>query len=173
LIILGFAIVALPACNTTPDTAEGREALDAECREALKAFKLVKGTEKLFASSAGYAVFPSVGKGAIGVGGAFGNGQLYEADAANGYCSLSQATIGLQLGGQSYRELIFFANADAVKDFKEGNFEFSAQASAVAVEAGASTTADYQNGVAVLTMSKAGLMFEASIGGQSFKYRPR
>lgn len=173
LIILGLALVALPSCNTTPDTAEGKEALDAECRDAINDFKRVKGLSKFFDSSAGYAVLPAIGKGAIGVGGAYGNGQLYEGGDFVGYCSMSQGTIGLQLGGQKYRELIFFQDAKDVKDFKEGNVEFSAQASAVAVEAGASTTADYQNGVAVFTMSVAGLMFEASIGGQRFTFQPK
>lgn len=171
VLVLGLAL--LSGCATAPNTARGKEALDAECRNALNEFERVKGLGKFFAESSAYAVFPEVGKGGFIVGGAYGDGQLYEDGAMVGFCDLSQGTIGLQLGGQKYRELIFFRDAASVKEFKEGSFEFSAQLSAVAVEAGASTTANYQSGVLVFTMSTAGFMFEVSAGGQRFTYVPK
>ena len=172
-LILMLVLALVSGCATAPNTAAGKEALDAECRDALNRFERVKGLGEFFATSSAYAVFPGVGKGGIIVGGAYGDGQFYEGSAMVGYCGLSQATVGLQIGAQKYRELIFFRDADAAKEFREGSFEFSAQASAVAVEAGASTTADYQNGVLVFTMSTAGLMLEASVGGQKFNYVPK
>ena len=130
------------------------------------------GIEKFFNSAAGYAVFPSVGKGAIGVGGAHGSGELIVGGNALGKCTLTQVTVGLQLGGQSYSEIIFFEQANTIDGFKKGDFAFAAQASAVAVTAGASANAAYRNGVAVFTRAKGGLMYEASIGGQKFSYDP-
>jgi lipid-binding SYLF domain-containing protein len=121
----------------------------------------------------GYAVFPSVGKGAIGIGGAHGNGLVYEKGKLIGKTSLSQVTIGFQLGGQAYRELICFQTKDALDKFKGGNFEFDAQAGAVAVTAGVSVDAAYEHGVAIFTMAKGGLMYEASVGGQKFTFEPK
>jgi len=125
-----------------------------------------------FDDSYGYAVFPTVTKGAAGVGGARGEGVVYEQGEAIGVSVLSQATIGLQLGGQAYSEVIFFRTQDALEDFTEGGFEFDAQASAVALTAGAAANADYSKGVAIFTATKGGLMYEASIGGQNFSYSP-
>jgi len=173
VIALTLGLILLPGCSTSPNTAAGERALDDECQYAINDFKRVKGLEGFFAESAAYAVFPGVGKGGFIVGAAYGDGQLYQGGEAVGYCSLSQATVGLQIGGQKYRELIFFRSPASVRMFKQGRFELSAQASAVAVAVGASTTADYSHGVAVFTMSKVGLMVEASIGGQRFSYVTR
>jgi lipid-binding SYLF domain-containing protein len=126
--------------------------------------------ERFFTDSAGYAVFPNVGKGGIGIGGAHGKGLVIVGDKAVGKTSLSQITIGLQLGGQVYSEFIFFKDETALGNFQRGNFELNAQASAVAVTAGASADADYNKGVAIFTNVGGGLMFEASVGGQTFKY---
>lgn len=128
------------------------------------------GIEKFFESAAGYAVFPKVGKGGIGVGGAHGKGLVIVGDKAVGKTSLSQLTIGLQLGGQVYQQFIFFKDETALDNFQRGNFEFGAQASAVAVTLGASADADYDKGVAVFTNVSGGLMYEATISGQKFKY---
>src|SRR5690606_34069387 len=98
--------------------------------------------------SYGYAVFPDVGKGGLGLGGAYGRGQVFEQGRLIGYCDLSQATIGLQAGAQTYSELIVFENKEALDRFTSGRFEFSANASAVALKAGAAAAADYTNGVA-------------------------
>jgi lipid-binding SYLF domain-containing protein len=126
--------------------------------------------ERFFKESAGYAVFPNVGKGGIGIGGAHGKGLVIANDKAVGNTSLSQVTIGLQLGGQVYAEFIFFKDDVALGHFQRGNFELNAQASAVAVAAGASADADYDKGVAIFTNVGGGLMFEASVGGQKFTY---
>ena len=122
--------------------------------------------------SYGYAVFPSVGKGAIGIGGAYGKGEVFEQGRPIGTASLTQGTIGLQLGGQAYSEVVFFKDKRALNTFKANTLELSAQASAVAVKAGGSADADYEAGVAIFTMAKGGLMFEASVGGQEFKFTP-
>jgi lipid-binding SYLF domain-containing protein len=123
--------------------------------------------------AAGYAVFPTVGKGAVGVGGAHGSGVLFDhAGKALGKATLNQVTVGLALGGQTYSELIVFETPKAMADFQSGNFAFAAQASAVALKSGAAATAKYQNGVAIFTATKAGLMFETSVGGQKFHFTP-
>jgi lipid-binding SYLF domain-containing protein len=129
--------------------------------------------QAFFDQAYGFAVFPGVGKGGFGIGGAYGRGEVFEQGKLIGYSSLTQLTIGFQLGGQKYSEVIFFRTRAALEDFTRGNFEFSAQASAVAVTAGASTDADYHHDVAVFTMARGGLMYEASIGGQKFGYRPK
>ena len=130
------------------------------------------GLASFFEKAVGYAVFPGVGKGAAGVGGAHGTGILFERGKASGKATLNQVTVGLQLGGQNYSEIIFFENAKALSEFKGSTFAFSAQASAVALKSGASTNAPYRNGVAVFTATRAGLMFEASVGGQKFSFEP-
>ena len=130
------------------------------------------GLARFFQSALGYAVFPSVGKGGLGLGGAYGSGVLYQGGKPVGKTTLTQVTIGLQLGGQAYSEVIFFESEKVLSDFKAGNFAFSGQASAVAVTAGASANANYRSGVAVFTAAKGGLMYEASIGGQKFSYEP-
>jgi len=128
------------------------------------------GIEKFFDDAAGYAVFPRVGKGGIGVGGAHGKGLVIVNDEVVGTTSLSQVTVGFQLGGQVYSQFIFFKDQTALDSFRRGNFEFGAQASAVAVTIGASADANYDKGVAVFTHVGGGLMYEATIGGQKFKY---
>jgi lipid-binding SYLF domain-containing protein len=145
-----------------------------------------------FNSAYGYAVFPTIGKGAIGIGGAHGKGQVYTGGAVTGFTSMTQITIGFQLGGQAYSEIIFFKDKRAYEDFTSGNYEFDAQASAVAVTSsaqasvgttgtgasagpggGAGTHADtsYRKGTLTFVMGKGGLMFESSIGGQKFNYK--
>lgn len=121
-------------------------------------------------ASAAYAVFPSVKKGGLGIGGARGTGELIEKGAAVGKTTLTQVSIGFQAGGQAYAELILFEDAKAVAKFKESGFAFGAQVSAVAVKSGASANAKYADGVKVLTMANGGLMYEASVGGQKFKF---
>lgn len=135
--------------------------------EFVKGDNLMKA---LFDNSHGYVIFPNVGKGAIGIGGAAGNGIVFENGKPVGSAKMKQVSIGFQFGGQAYREVIFFENADALDRFKQNNFEFSAQASAVAVTKGASTNVKYRDGVMVFTQEKGGLMYEASVGGQKFDY---
>jgi lipid-binding SYLF domain-containing protein len=147
--------------------------LIADCHTSKAAFtKTDSLMHSLFESAAGYVIFPNVGKGGIGVGGAAGHGILFEKGQAVGKASMMQVNVGFQFGGQAYREVIFFESHDALDKFKQNKFEFSAQASAIAVKEGASTNVKYRNGVMVFTQGKGGLMYEASIGGQKFSYKP-
>ncbi|HEY6503574.1 MAG TPA: YSC84-related protein [Chitinophagaceae bacterium] len=126
--------------------------------------------KNVFASAYGYAIIPNVGKGAVGVGGASGNGIVYERGGIVGKVKMSQVTVGFQVGGQAYRELIFFENKAALDRFRANKVEFSAQASAVAATAGASANVKYTDGIMIYTQQKGGLMYEASVGGQKFKF---
>jgi lipid-binding SYLF domain-containing protein len=130
------------------------------------------GLARVFASAAGYVVFPTVGKGGIGIGGARGKGYVYEHGRLIGRSTLTQVTIGLQLGGQAYSEVVFFKNRAALDNFKLGHLKLDAQASAIALTARASADLAYRNGVAIVTMAKGGLMYEASVGGQKFSFKP-
>ena len=167
-----LALLAQPAgAEWTPDPNNEMELSVAKAILAAK--DKDGGLQAWFDSAAGYAVFPRVGKGGIGIGGARGKGLLIQGDQTLGEATLTQVTVGFQLGGQVYIELIFFKDQTALDDFKRGNFELGAQASAVAVTAGASADADYSKGVAVFTIAEGGLMYEASVGGQKFKYEAR
>lgn len=168
-------LVLAAGCSTAPSSQYKKDALEAKAEATVKRFKAQDPTlEKKFIKTAkGYAVFPSVAKGGAGLGGAYGKGVLYENGRVVGYCDLSQGSIGFQLGGQVYSELVFFQHDDALEQFKQGTIEFAAQATAVAVTAGAGANADYDKGVAVFTLGEAGLMYEASIGGQGFDYVPK
>ena len=128
------------------------------------------GMADWFNNAAGYAVFPNVGKGAVGIGGAHGNGLVIAGDKVVGKTSLSQVSIGLSLGGQKYAEFIFFKDDIALGEFKRGNYEMGAQASAVIVKAGASADAAYNSGVAIFTDIAGGVMADVSVGGQKFSY---
>jgi lipid-binding SYLF domain-containing protein len=125
--------------------------------------------QRFFDTAAGWVIIPTVAKGGIGIGGARGKGLLYENGGPSAIVTLTQLTIGFQWGGQAYSEFIFFQNADALADFKRGNYEVGAQVSAVAVTLGASADANYSGGVAIFTHAKGGLMYEATVGGQKFK----
>lgn len=172
-IVLFAASFVLPACTTAPETEAGRSALVDDAQAALARMKADDPSlDEFLKNGYGYAIFPSVGKGGLVVGGAYGQGVVYEGDKLIGYADLTQATIGLQLGGQSYSELIVFQNEQALRTFTSGSLEFAAQASAVALKSGASADANYTDGVAVFTRSNAGLMYEASIGGQNFDFVP-
>lgn len=127
---------------------------------------------QFFESAHAYVLFPAIKKGAIGIGGAHGKGLVYRGGRKVARSSISQATIGFQLGGKIYSEVIFFEHAEAFDDFTGGNFELSAQASAIAAAEGVAADARYRSGVAIFTLGKKGLMFEASVGGQKFSYDP-
>jgi len=173
LAMLMLAIVAT-GCSTEPTSDTKREELNQDVDQTMQRLKLQDADLQEFLNSAyAYAIFPSVGKGAIGVGGAYGRGQVYEKGAFVGYTDLSQGTVGLQLGGQTYAELICFETKDSLNEFESGNFAFSANASATALKSGAARAAKYTDGVVVFVLPQAGLMFEASIGGQSFTYQPK
>lgn len=150
--------------------------------------------DEFFDNSYGYAVFPSIGKGGIGIGGARGKGQVYAGGEHVGDTTMTQLTVGFQLGGQVYSQIIFFEDERAFEDFTSESFEFGAQATAVAITASASASAgttgtgagtsatggetgkatgDFYKGMAVFTFAKGGLMYEASIGGQKFSFKPK
>lgn len=167
LLIFSFAFVT--AGNAQTSKKEKRLTEDSEV--ARQEFVATDGLmSSLFSNSYGYVIFPNVGKGGIGVGGAAGNGIVYEKGAAIGKAQMTQVSIGFQFGGQAYREVIFFENKEALDRFKSDNIEFSAQASAVAAKEGASANVNYREGVMVFTQQKGGLMYEASIGGQKFDF---
>ena len=130
------------------------------------------GMGKFFTSATGFAVFPGIGKGGLGIGGAAGKGTLYKGGTPVADTKMSQLTIGFQAGGQKYAEVIFFENMETYNDFVTGNFEFAAQVSAIALTSGVSADAAYKDGLLVVTMAIGGLMYEASVGGQKFKVTP-
>jgi len=152
-------------------TSKKEKRLVEDCVEAKEDFIETDGLmEGLFNKAYGYVIFPNVGKGGFGIGGAVGNGVVYEKGNIIGKAKLTQLSIGFQFGGQSYREVIFFESKADLKRFQENKIEFSAQASAVAVTEGASANVKYKEGVMIFTQQKGGLMYEASIGGQKFNY---
>jgi lipid-binding SYLF domain-containing protein len=184
IMIMKVWMIALCCAATTIFAASGNKsatpvkpATDPRtAKETVEAIDLFKSTDSdmalWFANATGYAIFPSITKGAIGIGAAHGTGEVFEKGKLIGSASLTQVTIGLQLGGQEYAEVIFFENKETLDQFKQSKFAMSAQVSAVAAAEGASSDAKYQQGVVVFTIAKGGLMFEASVGGQKFKFKP-
>jgi lipid-binding SYLF domain-containing protein len=182
-----FVICAvLTASFAGPALADGYD-------DAREVFQGAGASGRFFDAAYGYALFPTIGKGGIGIGGAGGKGRVYVGGEHVGNTSMGQVTIGFQLGGQAYSMIIFFEDERAFREFSTGNFEFGAQATAVAITAGASASAstagggtagasggrhdavtagDYNKGLAVFTVAKGGLMYEASIGGAKFGYEP-
>ncbi len=163
----GLAVITL----STYGDVVAQQAPSEKTQQTIEWFKETdSGIGSWFSSSAGYAVFNSVGKGGIGIGGAHGTGEVITGGQAIGKTKLTQVTVGLQLGGQSFSQIIFFKAQKDLDNFTGGNFEFNAQVSAVALTAGASADAGYSHGVAVFTLAKGGLMYEASVGGQKFSF---
>jgi len=164
-----------------------------EYSDTLKVFQDAGESGSFFAGSYGYALFPSIGKGGIGIGGAYGKGRVYAGGKWTGDTSMKQLSVGFQLGAQSYSQVIFFEDKRAYDEFTSGNFEFSADASAVAITAGASASAgstgsaagasggkndattrgNYNKGMATFTVAKGGLMYEAALAGQKFSFTPK
>lgn len=169
------------------------QALADDYTDAIKVFQAAGESGKFFKRCYGYALFPTIAKGGIGLGGAYGSGRVYARGKYVGNTSMAQVTVGLQLGGQAFSQIVFFEDKRAFNQFISGNFEFGAEASAVAITAGASaqatttgtsagasggqhdakTTGRYYRGMATFTIAKGGLMYEASIGGQKFSYSPK
>jgi lipid-binding SYLF domain-containing protein len=161
----------------------------AKYAETIEIFQDAGASGTFFNNSYGYAVFPTIGKGGIGVGGAYGKGRVYVGGKHVGNTSMSQLSIGFQLGAEAFSQIIFFEDQRAYDEFTSGNFEFSADASATAITAGASASAkttgssagasggkkdattkgSYHKGMATFTVVKGGLMYEAVIAGQKFK----
>ena len=161
LLALSSSFAWDPAGNEE-DVAKGQATIDALLESNPK-------MQRYFDAAAGYVVIPTVGKAGFGIGGARGKGLLYENGEPTAEVTMTQLSIGFQWGGQAYSELVFFEDDEALENFKGGNFELNAQASAVAVTAGASVDAGYESGVAIFTHAKGGLMYEAAVGGQKFK----
>ena len=157
-------------------------------KDAIAAFMDSDVVKKFHNSAYGYAVFPNIGKGGFGIGGAHGKGRVYRGGKKTGNVSMTQVSIGFQVGGQAYRQVVYFQDKRAFDDFTSGEFEFSAQAEVIAVTAsagasagseGASASANteqaeaqYHKGMAVFTMGKGGLMYQATLGGQKYNYEP-
>lgn len=162
--------------------------------KTIELFRNAGDSAHFFRTSYGYAVFPTIGKGGLGIGAAHGNGRVYEEGRLVGDVSMTQLSIGFQAGGQAFSEIIFFENKGAFDDFTSGNFEFGADVGAVAITAGANASANtsggasagasgtkkdavtagaYRHGVAVFTIAKGGLMYQAAVQGQKFSYKPR
>ena len=138
---------------------------------ALEKFKQMPELDPYFQDAKGYAVFPNIGKAGFGIGGARGKGEVFQNGTVLGATTVTQLSVGLQLGGQAFSQIIFFKNKKDITRFTEGNFEFGASASAALIKMGAAIEAAYSNGIAVLTISKGGLMYEASLGGQKFNFK--
>jgi lipid-binding SYLF domain-containing protein len=162
--------------------------------DTLNVFKSSDAVKPLFEKAYGYAIFPTIGKGGIGIGGSYGEGQVYEQGKVTGTASLAKLTVGFQLGGQAYSQLILFEDKRAYDEFTSGSFEFDAAASAVAITAsaqasagtegasagagagpktGAQASAGFHKGMAVFTHAKGGLMYEAALGGQKYNFKPK
>ena len=160
---------------------------------SIAVFKKAPACQPYFKKAYGYAMFPNIGEGAFGIGAAHGDGQVYRGGKVTGYTSMTQVSIGFQLGGQAYSQIIFFKDKRAYDDFTSGNFEFDASASAVVVTVGAQASAgttgntagasvgpstgkqysaDYRKGTAIFVHTKGGLMYEAAVAGQKFSFKP-
>ncbi|TBW27105.1 YSC84-related protein [Gramella sp. KN1008] len=151
--------------------SDKRDKLINDAENAKKAFKNSnKELASLFNSAYGYAIFPNVGKGAYILGGAAGNGVVYEQGKMIGFAELRQVDIGLQIGGQAFRQVLLFKTKEALDEFKSGDYELSGSVSAVVIEEGEAKSIRFKDGVAVATMPKAGAMVEISVGGQKFEY---
>lgn len=181
--LLVFFLLAIPSAYALAD----------DYTDTINVFRKASESTQFFNKSYGYAVLPTIGKGGIGIGGAYGTGRVYAKGEYVGDTSMTQITVGFQLGGQAYSQIIFFEDKRAFDEFTGGNFEFGAQATAVAITAGASaqattggtgagasgtqshatTASEYQKGMAVFTVAKGGLMYEASVGGQKFSYKAK
>ncbi len=173
VMILCAAMVTLAGCATAPPKPESKAVLKAESDEAIALFRAKDaGIERFIQSAYGYAVLPKIFKGAFWVGGAYGRGQVYERGQMIGFCSMSQATLGFSFGGEFFREIIFFREKSDLGRFMNGEYTFSAQATALAVTAGAAAKAEYKDGMAVFIDTDKGLMVDASLGGQKFSYAP-
>ncbi|SRR6056297_170829 len=169
LATLVCSVLMLGGCASTPSD----DSLIRESRTTLESFvDRDPDLQRWIDHAQGYAVFPDIGKAGLWVGGGFGRGIVFEQGRPIGRTSVSQATIGAQFGAQAYSQVIFFENDAALSSFKRENFEFSAQATAVAATSGAAATTSYERGVAVFILVRGGLMAEATVGGQKFRYQP-
>lgn len=167
-----FTALLFLAIGLNAQTSKDQKIIKDASKAKDKLMKMEVGLDQFFTNSAGYVIFPNVGKGGFIIGGASGNGVVYENGTMIGMADLKKLSVGLQAGGQAITEVIFFETAADLAEFKDGDYEFSAEASAVALKSGVSVNAKYKDGVAVFALPKAGLMADASVGGQKFEYKP-
>ena len=164
----------LASCATAPASREDKAALVAESTSRWQQMRTADpALAALVQRGHGYALFPDVGKAGLGVGGAYGRGVVYERGQHIGYSDLTLGTVGVQVGGQSFSELLVFENKVALERFKEGRVGFAADASAVVLKSGVATNANFVDGVAVVVQPIGGVMVEAAIGGQQFTYQAK
>jgi len=157
--------------TTRPNSPNGSVTVKDNVTQAMARFnERSPNTRRYFAQAYGYAIFPKVGKGGAGIGGAYGRGAVFEQGRLVGESSLTQVTLGWQFGGQTYSQVIFFQDRAALERFKRGNLKMTARASAVAATEGASADLLYSKSIAVFTVTRGGLMYEASVGGQRYSY---
>ncbi len=175
----GFAALAalmfVVGCNTTPKTQAVKDQLRTDAQSTItKMESQDPGIRDLLHRSYGYIIFPSIGKGGLIVGGAFGHGVVYQGEAANviGTAELEQGSIGAQLGGATFAEAVIFETQEAMNKFRNGKFEFGADAQAVIVKSGAAGATSFRNGVAVLQMPEGGAFAGVALTGQKIKYIP-
>ena len=174
LALASFAAL-LSACSNTvsPGTTADRDFLHARAQAALNDFRAKKPTlTQLITNAHAYVIFPNVVGGAAGIGGAHGEGEVYEKGRFVGYADVSQLTIGAQLGGQRFAQLILFENEISYVNFTHGELEMDARYSAVLTDTGTADTANYSRGVLVFTQTESGIMAQAAIGGQKFRFTP-
>jgi lipid-binding SYLF domain-containing protein len=172
-VMVGGACVPFGCSGPTPHEEPQRATLSTESSASLEAFKNADPSlQDLLNKSVGYAIIPDVGKAGFIAGGSYGKGQVYEGGRKVGYADITQATIGLQAGGQTFSELVVFMQQDELNKFKMNQFALSGNVSAVAIKTGAAASADVSKGVIVFTRTKGGLMAEASVGGQRFRFQP-
>ncbi len=171
LLVLPFLLLA--GCAVAPDNQPDKDVLTAQVQEAVTIFKTKDPTiERFFKQSYGYAVFPKIFKAGLVASGAYGRGEVFEGGKMAGYSSMSQASVGFSIGGEFYREIVFFRDKYDLDKFKRQEYTFAAQVTGVAVTAGAASKWDYKAGLAVFIMAESGLMVDASVGGQRFEYLP-
>jgi lipid-binding SYLF domain-containing protein len=164
----------LVSCATAPASRADNDALRAEATSTMQQLRTEEpGVGGLVQRGYGYALFPTVTKGGLVVGGAHGRGVVYERGQHIGYSELTQGSVGAQLGAETFSELLVFENKDALDRFKAGQLNFAADASAVVLKTGVATDVPFVNGVAVVVHPTGGAMVEASIGGQRFTYQPK
>ena len=169
LTLLLFSVAFTSQAQWNPNATSDSE-VNADVSAAVEVFKTNPNLKPFFEQAHGFAVFPSIKKAGFGIGGATGNGQVFEKGNLIGNTRVTQLSLGLQLGAQAFKEIIFFKDTQALNRFTRGNFEFGAQASAVALTAGVAVEVEYSDGVAIFTETNGGLMYEASIGGQKFSF---
>jgi lipid-binding SYLF domain-containing protein len=171
--VMVTGLVMTLGCSTAPQDPQERTSLKEQAQSVVqRTAERNPGVRYYLENSAGYAVFPTIGKGGFIFAGGYGKGVLFEHGKMAGYCDATQITVGAQIGGQSYSELVFFQTPVVLGDFKSGSYAFKAQVEAIAADADASQRAPYRDGVAVFIVDSAGLMAEAAAGGQKFRFEP-